>query len=70
MLFFNSAIITYIACSVYTRNIYGPGGLIYTQMYFFLTNAIIPPLLNIIDTNYIMKLASIWYIKKFKKVTS
>lgn len=49
MLFFNSAIIAFLASTFYTHNIYGPGGLIYTETYFFISNAFLPPLVNLID---------------------
>lgn len=55
MLFLNSAIIAFLASTFYTRNLYGPGGLIYTETYFFMTNAIIPPLVTIIDPTRIIK---------------
>lgn len=70
MLFFNSAIVAFLASTFYTRNIYGPGGLIYTQMYFFISNAIIPPLVNLINPDRIVKLAKVWFIKKFNKVVT
>lgn len=55
MLFVNSAIIAFLASTFYTRNIYGPGGLIYTETYFFISNAIIPPIVNLISPDRIVK---------------
>lgn len=70
MLFVNSAIIAFLASTFYTRNIYGPGGLIYTETYFFISNAIIPPLVNLISPDRIVKGIQIWIIKKFKRIVS
>ncbi|CAD8158550.1 unnamed protein product [Paramecium pentaurelia] len=70
MLFVNSAIIAFLASTIYTRNLFGPGGLIYTETYFFITNAIIPPLVTFIDPNRITKSLKLWWIKKFNKAVT
>jgi hypothetical protein len=62
MLFINSAIIAFLANTIYSRNLYGPGGLIYTETYFFITNAIIPPIVTLIDPERVIKRLKIWWI--------
>ncbi|CAK77359.1 unnamed protein product (macronuclear) [Paramecium tetraurelia] len=70
MLFVNSAIIAFLASTIYTRNLFGPGGLIYTETYFFMTNAIIPPIVTLVDPNRIVKSLKLWWIKKFNKAVT
>ncbi|EAR87534.2 transmembrane protein, putative (macronuclear) [Tetrahymena thermophila SB210] len=54
-LFLNSAIITYVVEILYYKNYYGPGGFIYTESWVFLWNAILPPLVWIINPYQIYK---------------
>lgn len=63
MLFINSAIIAFLATTIYSRNLYGPGGLIYTETYFFLTNAIIPPIVTLVDPNRVEKKLRIFWAR-------
>jgi hypothetical protein len=59
MLFFNSAIIAFLVSTYYTENIYGAGGLIYTEVYFFVSNAIVPPIINFIGNTLFIILIKI-----------
>lgn len=55
MLFINSAVIALYVNTAFTENIYGSGGLIYTEMYFFLSNAMASAIINFVDANSIKK---------------
>lgn len=48
-LFLNSAMITYFVEILGEKNYYGPGGFIYTETFVFIWNAIIPPMVWLID---------------------
>ncbi|CAD8118599.1 unnamed protein product [Paramecium sonneborni] len=53
--FINTAVITFAISTWVTQNIYGTGGLVYNQTYVFISNAILPALIQFIDSSTIMK---------------
>ncbi|CAD8092456.1 unnamed protein product [Paramecium primaurelia] len=53
--FVNTAVITFAISTWVTKNIYGTGGLVYNQTYVFISNAILPALIQLIDSSTIMK---------------
>jgi len=63
-LFINSALIAYISGTYFTENFYGPGGLIYMETYFFLSNAVVPPMINLVDSNRVLKKIYRWWYKR------
>jgi hypothetical protein len=63
-LFLNSAIVTCMISLYITKNIFGPGGLIYTMFYFFIINSVTTPLLNLIDLDNVIRSIKIWHHKR------
>ena len=54
-MFFNTAIINLLLDVFFFKNVFGQGGLIYTEFWVFITNALVSPLLLLFDFSTIKK---------------
>jgi hypothetical protein len=54
--FSNSALITFFINTLVLKNTFGSGGLIYNQTYVFLSNAIIPSVIELVDMGGLWKI--------------
>jgi len=53
-----------VSSSLENLNFYGKGGLLENMYYVFITNAFLPPLLNIFDSGYFFKLFKRYFLEK------
>lgn len=55
LMFLNSALALLLVHIIYTKNIYGPGGLVYTVFYFFFSNAVVPAGVSLVNPMHRLK---------------
>lgn len=67
--FFNTSIVVYFVQAFVTKNIYGAGGLIFSQNYVYILNSINPIIQYLLDFQRFFKKVEIYIATKFRTVT-